>query len=58
MQDGVSVSDAEFDAKMRASVKEKLNVAIEFESEEQKSLRRRWVWLRRSGCGLGEVDVA
>lgn len=40
-KDGPPISDAEFDAKMRASVKEKLNIVEEFESEEQRSLKRR-----------------
>ncbi|KAL5487280.1 hypothetical protein EMCRGX_G019863 [Ephydatia muelleri] len=40
-QDDPLISDAEFDAKMRASVKEKLNIVEEFESEEQRSLKRR-----------------
>ena len=42
-QEGVAISDVEYDAKMRASVKEKMNIVEEFESEEQRSLRRRWV---------------
>ena len=46
-KDDPLISDAEFDAKMRASVKEKLNIVEEFESEEQRSLRRRW---GGSGC--------
>eukprot|EP00731_Ephydatia_muelleri_P018119 Em0011g159a len=40
-KDDPLISDAEFDAKMRASVKEKLNIVEEFESEEQRSLKRR-----------------
>eukprot|EP00731_Ephydatia_muelleri_P018118 Em0011g158a len=39
-KDDPLISDAELDAKMRASVKEKLNIVEEFESEEQRSLKR------------------